>query len=269
MTAGLAAALAVALVAVVVLSVALVSSSRNLGKERRRADDAAKDLQTARVDLDASRAEATESRAEAADSAERARQSDELATHTARSRDDALRGAAAADERAAIAEQRAVSAEQRASAQEQAGSSARGEATDGGLWTLEKVRAEREWTDVVGAGIGLPVGWQPRVATVVAIELEIIREVIGTPATLHDGAGGGEVSPVVARLAIEVVRRVARVGEEMDVVVEADKMTISYEGTGSAPPDLSELAQAADEAGGALGVSQAGMQVLVALTYPR
>ena len=62
---------------------------------------------------------------------------------------------------------------------------------------------------------------------------------------------------------------VESVGEEMDVVVEADTMTISYEGTDSTPPDLAGLVESAERSGGALGVSQAGTQVVVVLTYPR
>jgi hypothetical protein len=269
MTVGLAAALAVALVAVVVLALALVSSSRNLGKERRRGDDATRRLQDARNDLESVRAEVD-------DNAERARRSDELATQAVGDRDDALRGAAAADERAAIAEERATSAEQRATSAEQQVSAreefpgeARSDLTGGALWRLERVRAEREWTDVVGAGVELPVGWHDTIAAVVSIELEIIREVIGTPATLQDRSGPVDVSPVAARLSIELVRRMARIGEEMNVAVESDRMSISYDTAESAPPDLAELSDAARRAGGDLSVSHVGTEATVSLVYPR
>lgn len=49
------------------------------------------------------------------------------------------------------------------------------------LWGLERVRLAREWHDLAGATVPLPVSWEDPVAAALAIELELIRESIGTP----------------------------------------------------------------------------------------
>ena len=95
---------------------------------------------------------------------------------------------------------------------------------------------------------------------VVAVELEIIREVIGTPSLIENAPVPGPAQPTVAmavatsRLATEIFRRLAKAGEEITVSFDADTdftMAIAIEGPGL-DPDLSRLSATAAELGGQL-----------------
>ncbi len=126
------------------------------------------------------------------------------------------------------------------------------------LWELERLRLEREWADIVGPSTPLPVPWDGSVHSLVAVELEIIREVIGTPSEIVPPAAPRPAQPAVAvataRLAAEVLRRLARVGEEISVSFTTDSqfvMAIETEGPGS-EPDLAQLPAAAARLGGRL-----------------
>ena len=92
------------------------------------------------------------------------------------------------------------------------------------------------------------------------MELEIIREVIGTPSLIENAPLPGAAPPAVAmavatsRLATEVLRRLAKAGEEITVSFAADTdftMVIAIEGPGL-DPDLSRLSATAAELGGRL-----------------
>ena len=102
------------------------------------------------------------------------------------------------------------------------------------------------------------VGWSVR--GVVAVELEIIREVIGTPSLIEHAPVPDPAEPAIAmavatlRLATEVLRRLAKAGEEITVSFATDTdftMAIAIEGPGL-DPDLSQLSVAAAELGGQL-----------------
>lgn len=53
------------------------------------------------------------------------------------------------------------------------------------VWQLEQMRLQREWRDVAGAAAPAPVAWDDPVAAALAVELELIRESIGTPGRLE------------------------------------------------------------------------------------
>ncbi|HWE54306.1 MAG TPA: hypothetical protein VG435_02275 [Acidimicrobiales bacterium] len=122
------------------------------------------------------------------------------------------------------------------------------------VWELEKLRVEREWMDVVGPGVDLPVPWDGSIRAVVATELSVIREVMGTPSELalagHVKLADPARAAVTARVSVEMLRRLARSGDEMDVSVTADALTVVQPvHPDETPTDLSGLAEVAGRAG--------------------
>lgn len=95
----------------------------------------------------------------------------------------------------------------------------------GVLWELYRVRCEREWGEIAGTTTELPVPWDGTFTAAIAVELEAIREGIGTPGRLTtEGSGGQDVGDpltamIVTFLAGELLRRLARIGEELVVQV--------------------------------------------------
>jgi hypothetical protein len=89
------------------------------------------------------------------------------------------------------------------------------------LWDLERTRLEREWAEVTGTPAPLPEPWDGGVRAAVAVELEIIREVMGVPSSLEVAGAWVELDPLDAmaafRLIAEVLRSLARVGDELAV----------------------------------------------------
>ena len=258
MTAALAAALGAAVVAIVALAILVRARSKSAGDERRRADEATRDLGDA---LD-----------RAAEASRRAEAGERAATDQAASAAAAVSQAEQSQRRAEEAERRAEDADQRVEAACRALLAAPDDVWwSVALWDLEQVRAEREWADLVGPDVALPVDWEPTVAAVVAIELELIKEVIGTPAVMEtrgDEAGQAPASPLAARMSAELVRRLARAGEEMTVTVGAGEITVSHLAPGDDLPDLTSLAKAASEGGGRLETSSTAGRVTVRLRYP-
>ena len=202
-------------------------------------------------------------RAEAASSELSVRLSEAL-----RSAEEAQQQMRAADVRTQAAEGRLRAAEQRAGdAERKAGEAERrvgeamrraaeaeraGEESEAvkAAWELERLRVEREWLDVVGPGVPLPVPWDGTIAAVVATELSVIREVIGTPSDLSVQSPSRLPSPghaaVVARVSVELLRALARSGEEMEVMVDAQALTVAQPlQPGDQPPDLAALAEVA------------------------
>jgi hypothetical protein len=160
---------------------------------------------------------------------------------------------------------------------------------------LERLRVEREWSEVAGPGVPPPVAWDGTLAGFVAVELAVIREVIGTPgqlsgthpspgpATDPPGAGTAGAHPAgahpagahpagvlfaaTARLASELLRVLAHAGEEMDVTVGPSALTVEQPGS-SAAPDLDRLAALARSAGGDLSCEADGRGTTTRLVYP-
>jgi hypothetical protein len=234
-------ALAVALAVVLVTAAALAWAARRSGLAARRAEERAEQV-TGRLGEASGRLaqvqqqqRATEVRATAAEGRLRAAETK----------------AGEAERRAGEAEKRVAEAMRRADEAERLGPS---DEVAGAMWDLERSRMEREWLDVVGPGVPLPVPWDGSVDAVVAAELSVIREVIGTPSRLRLEEGNSFVSPAIAaaaaRVSIEMLRTLARSGEEMEVVVGLDALTVVQPvSPGEEPPDLSGLAAVARGAG--------------------
>lgn len=177
--------------------------------------------------------------------------------------------AAAAEARLRAAEQRAGESERRAGeAERRVGEAMRraAEAERAGaesdaaraVWDLERLRVQREWLDVVGPGVPLPVAWDGTIAAVIATELSVIREVIGTPSELSVQSPPRPSSPaqaaVTARVSVELLRTLARSGEEMEVTVDGEALTVTQSlYPGEKPSDLAPLAEVTKDTG--LGLS--------------
>jgi hypothetical protein len=179
--------------------------------------------------------------------------------------DEERRRRSEADGRARDAEERASSAE----AAMEALIAARSPAV---LAEIERVRLEREWREMSGPEVPLPVRWNGSLEAALEIELEIIREVTGTPGRLEAGggagvrAGGGDDSVddaklwMIGTLGCELVRVVARYADEMVVRLEpgpAMAPAVVAEALGArAAPDLSSVEMAAKALGVSLVVEQ-------------
>ena len=83
----------------------------------------------------------------------------------------------------------------------------------------ERLRLQREWAELAGPGAALSVGWDASLACTVACELEIIREVVGTPATVETVAGDRPPEGPRLALAAEFLRAAALDADEMQVEV--------------------------------------------------
>ena len=147
------------------------------------------------------------------------------------------------------------------------------------LWDLERLRLEREWNAIGGLAMPMPAGWDGADGTdlsaAVAVELEVIREVVGTPGRLEPPPRPVTADPataiVVTRLAGELLRTLARGGLELSVSIEDDDelaVAVATEAEETAE-DLSRLATAASRAGGRLDVQTVDAGVKVEVRLPR
>ncbi|HEX4541049.1 MAG TPA: hypothetical protein VH112_12475 [Acidimicrobiales bacterium] len=222
-----------------------------------------------------------QARAEMAAAEGRAAESQLSVEQARRHADEAERRAADADKRAARAGRRAKKA---ADAPEQpaepdgSGVVAVADVADA-LWELERLRLEREWNAIGGLAMPMPAGWDGTdgtdLAAAVAVELEVIREVVGTPGRIATPAQPVTADPATAiiltRLAGELLRALARGGLELTVSIEADDELAVAVATAAAETadDLSRLATAASRAGGRLEVQPADEGVRVEVRLPR
>ncbi|HEX4863053.1 MAG TPA: hypothetical protein VFV02_03220 [Acidimicrobiales bacterium] len=194
---------------------------------------------------------------------------------------DARRRASEADRRADEAEYRSASADARAAGAESELAALRSAGSPAVLEEVERVRLEREWIEVAGPGAALPVAWDGSVAAALAIELEIIREVTGTPSRLerdaaeHGGAAavmvaGGAVDQnggwVLAGLGCELLRLVARHADELVVRLEGGRAIVAEAFGAPALGDLSSVEAAVKAAGLSLKVGQTAESCVVWLT---
>ncbi len=251
MTIALAAVAAVLFVAAVALAWAARRNGSALRAAQQRAEDLTRRLAEAVEQLDGveQQKRAVDARASAAEGRLRA-----------------------AEQKTTDAERRAGEAERRVGEEMRRAAEARRAAAESGparaVWELERLRAEREWLDVVGPGVPLPVPWDGTIAAVVATELSVIREVIGTPGDLTVEEGARPASPALAaltaRVSVEMLRTLARSGEEMEVGVTREALTVVQPiAPGDRPPDLTALAAVAKEAGLELNVEvQEGRSVV-------
>jgi hypothetical protein len=255
MSVALAAALAVVLVAAAALGLAARRRGRALVQESERVEQANARLAETGAHLEQADQlkRAAEVRATAADKRSRT----------------AERKAADAERRAGEAEQRVGEAIRRAEEAERAGA---GAASGAALWGLERLRTEREWLDVMGPGASPPVPWDGSVGALVAAELSVIREVIGTPSQLN--LEPAEPLPparaiATARFSVEMLRTLARSGEEMEVVVGPAEVTVVQPvSPGEEPPDLTDLAAVAQLAGFELTFGRSSDRSQARLGFP-
>lgn len=173
--------------------------------------------------------------------------------------------AAAADTRARTAEQKATDAERRsgdaekrvADALRRAEEASRAGAVSAAAsttWDLERLRMEREWTDVAGPGVELPLPLEGGMAAVLATELALIRETMGTPSELEVTGPLARWEPTAVpagpRVAVEMLRRMARSGEEMVVRLGPGTLVVTQAATpADERPDLSELQRLCPQGG--------------------
>jgi hypothetical protein len=222
-----------------------------------------------------------EARAATAQAERRAEESEARVEQARRDAEEAERRAVDADKRAARAGRRA---KQKADASgdkveaSRSGGTAVADVADA-LWELERLRLEREWYAIGGLAMPMPAGWNGAdgtdLAAAVAVELEVIREVVGTPGHLDPPMQPVTADPataiIVTRLAGELLRTLARGGLELSVSIEDDDELAVAVATGAAETaeDLSRLATAASRAGGSLDVQPVQDGVRVEVRLPR
>jgi hypothetical protein len=222
-----------------------------------------------------------EARAATAQADRRAEESEAQVEKARRHLEEAERRAADAEKRAARAGRRQQHKAE--SAPDTAESSGRGgtpvaDVADA-LWDLERLRLEREWYAIGGLAMPMPAGWDSADGTdlsaAVAVELEVIREVVGTPGHLDPPSQPVTTDPataiVITRLAGELMRTLARGGLELSVSIEDDDelaVAVATEAEETAE-NLSRLATAASRAGGRLDVQAVDDGVKVEVRLPR
>jgi hypothetical protein len=282
-----------------VLLLLYVRRSASAGDERSRAERLETELGTSAEQLrlaELRAAEETKRRVEAGEAADAAvrearaasAQADRRAEESAAQVEKARRHLEEAERRAADAEKRAA---RRGRRQQDKAESARGTAESSGpggmpvadvadaLWDLERLRLEREWYAIGGLAMPMPAGWDGADGTdlsaAVAVELEVIREVVGTPGHLYPPSQPVTADPataiVITRLAGELMRTLARGGLELRVSIEDDDelaVAVATEAEETAE-DLSRLATAASRAGGRLDVQTVDDGVKVEVRLPR
>ena len=264
MTAAFAAALAVAVIALVALAVSVRRSSQTVSRQRRETEGASDELARARGEAEEARRSAEQARVEL----DRVRADAAAARASA---DEAEKRLAEADSRAEqlqaeIIRAEAAAADRRVSAVVTPGAGAV-------LWQLERVRCEREWSEVVGPGVPLPVEWDETLGAVLATEMAIVREVIGTPGRV-ESSGPLALSDLphaaaTVRLGVELVRAMARAGEDMVVTVSPDAVAVHQRVLGPSESDsLDHLRQLALAAGSELAVEGGDEDLSARLTLP-
>jgi len=270
MTAALAAAAAVAVVAIVVLVLTTRQGRERLASEKARVEKLEKQLQEESEGhrhaveergraLDESR-HAAEERQQAMDEREQALDERRQAVEDRQRAEGHILAAEAARQEAVQRAERAERAE-RAGPGERSPTGPQGDdGVDAALLDLERLRVEREWGEVTGTAEPLPQPWDGSMQAAVAAELEIVREVIGVPTRVEAAGAPGLPTPRAsggaARLTAELLRSLARVGEELAVSFAPDGAVIIRVATVRADPepDLAPFATVAAALGGDLSV---------------
>lgn len=271
MTAAFFVTLAVAVIALAALALSVRSRAALLSRERTAAEsrsaeltDALRQAEENRRALEEARAVAEEARAVA----EQSRSESEAARAAA---DEADRGRVEAERRAETFQAEILRAE--AAAADRRVSTATTPGPGAVLWQLERLRCEREWSEVVGPGVPLPVEWDETLGAVLATEMAIVREVIGTPGEVEVSApvplSDLPQAATTVRLGVELVRTLARSGEEMVVSVSPDSVTVDQRVLGpAAPGGLEHLRAVARTAGSDITVEGGDQRLLARLDLP-
>ncbi len=271
MTVAFAAALAVAVISLVALwftsrrsavttrreRMEIQSRSRELGEARRAAEESTQKAEEANQAAAAARAAVEEREGRLADAELRLADADRRAS-------EAERRAEAFQAEILRAESRAAERRAEAAITPSAGSV---------LWQLERLRCEREWSEVVGPGVPLPVVWDETLGAVLATELAIVREVIGTPGDVESAEPVplSELPQAAAtvRLGVELVRTLARSGEEMVVTVVPGSVEVDQRVLSPSPPALLDrLREVAHAVGADLDVASGAESLVARLILP-
>ena len=143
-------------------------------------------------------------------------------------------------------------------------------AAQAGAEAAERLRLQREWAELAGPGAGLPVTWDGSLACTVGSELEIIREVVGTPATVE--VDGDARTPGGFRLALsaEFLRAAALDADEMRVRVGERLVVEGSAGASGQPastPHLDSITRLVQEAGAELLVDVSESGFTASLTF--
>jgi hypothetical protein len=261
MTAAFAAAAAVAVVAIVVLVLTARRGRERLGSEQARVGELEEKLQE---EADGHR-QALEERRQAVEERQHAdehiQQAEEQIQHAEEQIQHAEEQTQHAEERVLAAEAARLEAVQRAERAERSFTGRQDDVgVDAALLDLERLRVEREWGEVTGTAEPLPQPWDGSMQAAVAAELEIVREVIGVPTRVEAAGAPGLPAPRAsggaARLTAELLRSLARVGEELAVSFAADGAVIIRVATVRADPqpDLAAFGTVAAALGGDLSV---------------
>ncbi|HVA73914.1 MAG TPA: hypothetical protein VNF71_05065 [Acidimicrobiales bacterium] len=88
-----------------------------------------------------------------------------------------------------------------------------------GIEVAERIRLEREWSELAGPTVPLPAEWDGTLGSALAVELELIREIVGTPSTLELGAVQEGLTGFRVAMAAEFLRAAARDADEMKVLI--------------------------------------------------
>jgi hypothetical protein len=264
-----------------VLLVLVVRRSAAAAHELARAERLENELAKTAEELRAAEARAEEEARRRTEAADRATATDTVLGQ-------ARAETAAAERRADESERRAEQARRDVEEAERRAADARRLSGSGGtavadvadaLWELERLRLEREWNAIGGLAMPMPIGWDGADGTdlsaAVAVELEVIREVVGTPGRIATPTQPVTADPataiIVTRLAGELLRTLARGGLELSVSIEADdELAVAVTTPAAeAADDLSRLAIAASRAGGRLDVGPVDEGVRVEVRLPR
>lgn len=134
----------------------------------------------------------------------------------------------------------------------------------------ERLRLQREWAELAGPGVALPVEWDGSLACAVGSELEIIREIAGTPGTMEVDGDGGAPSGFRLALGAEFLRAAALDADEMHVKVGDRLVVQASSGTSGIPvatPHLDAIARLVNEAGGDVTVEVSESGFTATLTF--
>ncbi|MGZ4756943.1 MAG: hypothetical protein ACXWA9_18715 [Acidimicrobiia bacterium] len=197
------------------------------------------------------------------------RMSHELAAERA-ALDDSRRSTEHLETRVATLRQE-LSEQHRANAELTARLRTAGDARAAGLWSLERLRQSRlAGTPTLRATSGPGINLAADLRDAIALELELMREEVGTYAEVGDVELGNPVSPrealAVLRVVQELAAALAKRSDELKITIERDgdaaRVTVRATGWSEAAPNHTTLQQCVAALDGTLELRpEAGMLV--------
>jgi len=126
--------------------------------------------------------------------------------------------------------------------------------------SAERMRLEREWRELAGPVAPLPAEWSGAVGPALAVELELIREVVGTPSTMEVVTHAIPDAGFRIAMCAEFLRAIAREADEMTVLVHDEVVvtaTTGAPGSAGGLPNLDGMARRVAAGGAQLIVDPA------------